>query len=324
MRFLVTGCAGFIGWRLSEKLLEEGHEVIGIDNLNRYYDVRLKMWRLSRLQHKNFKFIKGDIRNLKLIEELSRENFDAVFNLAARAGVRASVENPRAYVETNIKGTLNLLEMCKRIRCKLIFASSSSVYGAEDVPFSETSDTSKSLSPYAATKKGAELLCYSYHHIWGTDVVALRYFTVYGPACRPDMSIFRFMKWIYEGKPVVVFGDGSQKRDFTYVDDIVDGTLKARNCSGYDVFNLGSDSPVQIIKAIKIIEREIGRRAEIIFKPVHPADIPATWADIEKAREILGWEPEVDIEEGIKRTVNWFIENSDWVLKIKIFDSWKK
>ncbi|MBM4128807.1 MAG: NAD-dependent epimerase/dehydratase family protein, partial [Nitrospira sp.] len=235
---LVTGCAGFIGWRVSERLLEEHRVVIGVDDLNDYYDPRLKQWRLHSLsKYPNFTFKILDIAQYEHLRKLFSEYaFDAVINLAARAGVRASVENPWVYLDTNVKGTLNLLECCKETGVnKFVLASTSSIYGLKDIPFSETDMTDAPLAPYSATKKGAEVLCYSYHYLYGLDISIPRYFTVYGPAGRPDMSIFIFIKRIDNGLPISVFGDGKQKRDFSYIDDVADGTLKCLQPFGYEI-----------------------------------------------------------------------------------------
>jgi len=321
MDLLVTGAAGFIASRVVELLLERGDRVIGIDNLNDAYDVRLKKWRLDKLKKfKNFTFEKIDITDFTLLESLFKKfSFDAVINLAARAGVRASVENPWVYVNTNISGTLNLLELCKKYKVKkFILASSSSVYGNTNFPFSEDKKVDFPLSPYAASKKGAEALCYTYHYLYGIDTSILRYFTVYGPAGRPDMSIFIFTRKIYAGQEIPVYGDGNQKRDFTYIDDIAEGTVKALKPLNYEIVNLGNDHPVKLNYVISLIESSIRKKAKIKYLPPHPADVPATWAKIEKAKKVLSWKPKINIEEGINRTVNWLIRNWDWVREIKV------
>jgi dTDP-glucose 4,6-dehydratase len=327
MPILVTGCAGFVGWKVSAHLLSAGYSVVGIDNLNDAYDPRLKMWRLAELRnHDGFSFRRVDICDRHGLEAVFNEYgpFEAVVNLAARAGVRPSVEDPWVYVETNVTGTLNLLELCRECGVrKFILASTSSVYG--DVqpssggtvhPFREDQITDRPLSPYAASKKGAEALCYTYHHLHGLDITVLRYFTVYGPAGRPDMSIFRFIRWIAEGEPVVVYGDGTQERDFTFVDDVARGTLLALKPVGYEVINLGSDRPVSLRRVITILEELLRRKAEVEYSARHPADVPATWADISKAREILGWEPRMSLEEGLRSAVDWYLENRSWAREI--------
>lgn len=318
--YLVTGAAGFIAARVCELLLADGHRVTGLDNLNDAYDPRLKHWRLDRLKaHANFVFHEADIGRGDALAPLEGQNFDAVVNLAARAGVRQSTENPWVYIETNVTGTLNLLEFCRRNRtAKFILASTSSLYGADNpLPYNEATDTNRPLSPYAATKKGAEALCYSYHHLYGIDVTVFRYFTVYGPAGRPDMSVLRFVQWISEDRPVVVYGDGSQSRDFTYVDDIARGTIAGLRPVGYDTFNLGSDRPVRLMDLLRTVERLVGKEARIEFRPAHPADVPATWADITRAREVLGWEPRTSYEQGVGAVVEWYRANRDWLKLIR-------
>jgi nucleoside-diphosphate-sugar epimerase len=341
---LVTGCAGFIGSKVSEKLLDNGYSVIGMDNMNDYYDPQLKEWRLNQLKVKSEEFKIRD-QNLvpavlKLGSKLKTPNFyfyrcditdfdsaktvfanykiDAIINLAARAGVRASVENPWIYLDTNVKGTLNLLECCKEFGVKkFVLASTSSIYGLNNMPFRETDNTDHPLAPYSATKKGAEVLCYSYHYLYKIDISIPRYFTVYGPAGRPDMSIFKFIKNIDIGKKIPVFGDGKQKRDFSYIDDIAEGTIKCLQPAGYEIFNLGNDNPVELMYVINMIEQNLGKKADIEWFPVHPADVPATWADIEKSKEKLGWRPVVPIEEGVKKTVQWYIEHKELLNKLK-------
>lgn len=313
--------AGFIGSKVSEMLLEEGDEVVGADNLNDYYDTRLKLWRLDILKkNNNFGFYQIDIENysdLKLI--FQEHSLDAVINLAARAGVRYSLENPFIYLSTNAGGTLNLLELCKEYKVtKFILASTSSLYAGQKLPFKEELPVNTPLSPYAATKKAAEAMAYTYHYLYGIDITILRYFTVYGPGGRPDMSIFRFIKWIMEGSPLEVFGDGSQERDFTYIDDIAEGTVKALKPSGYEIINLGNNHPHKLSEAINLIEKYTGKEARFKYKEFHKADMKATWADIGKARKLLGWQPEVSLEEGIKKTVEWTKDNWEWVKKIKI------
>ena len=320
--YLVTGSAGFIGAKVAELLLEQGHHVTGIDNLNDAYDVRLKEWRLSRFDGRSgFEFKRVDICDKQALLGVFDKRFDAVINLAARAGVPASVENPSAYYDANVYGTLNLIGLCVELEIpKFVLASTSSLYGASnDRPYREDADTSRPLSPYAASKKAAEALCYTYHHLYGIDVTVLRYFTVYGPAGRPDMSLFRFVQWISEGRPVIVYGDGSESRDFTYVDDIARGTVAALRPVGYETINLGSDAPMMVKDCIKLIENMVNKKAELRFEPPRPADVPATWADIGKARDLLGWSPRVDTEEGTGRLVEWYQENRDWAQNIAVW-----
>jgi len=318
---LVAGSAGFIGSKVAELLLKQGYDVIGVDNLNDYYDVRLKMYRLEKLQqYENFKFYHLDIENyaaLKLIYELHRPG--AVINEAARAGVRYSLENPHVYLSTNAGGTLNLLELCREYEVpKFVLASTSSLYAGQEMPFQEELPVNTPISPYAASKKAAEAMAYSYHYLYGLDVTVLRYFTVYGPAGRPDMSIFRFIKWIMEDKPLEIFGDGTQSRDFTYIDDIARGTVLALKPVGYQIINLGNNDPDKLIKVINLIEEYLGKEARFEYKKFHKADMKATWADITKAQRILEWQPQVSLEEGVKRTVDWVKENWDWVKNIKL------
>jgi nucleoside-diphosphate-sugar epimerase len=328
MNILVTGCAGFIGWKVSELLHEQGHTVIGIDNINNAYDARLKSWRLEQLQgHPNFSFHQLDITDRKPLGsffnskfEIRNSKLDAMINLAARAGVRQSVEDPWVYYETNVTGTLNLLELCREFEVKkFVLASTSSLYGANNTrPFREDANTDGPLSPYAASKKAAEALCYTYHYLHGLDVTVLRYFTVYGPAGRPDMSIFRFIKWIAEGEAVIVYGDGTQERDFTYVEDIARGTILGLKPLGYEVVNLGSDHPVPLKTVVAHLEDILGKSARIERQPLHPADVPATWADVSRAKRLLNWTPLTTLEEGLQAAVTWYQENRQWAREIQL------
>lgn len=320
-QYILTGVAGFIGSRVARCLLDAGHSVVGIDNLNDAYDTRLKQWRLAALiDSSNFEFVLGDIRQGSDIDAICRNgrSFDAIINLAARAGVRQSVDDPWVYQDTNVTGTLNLLEACRKHKIKkFVLASTSSLYGTSNqIPYREDADTSCPLSPYAASKKAAEALCYSYHHLHKIDVSILRYFTVYGPAGRPDMSVFRFVKCITENIPITVYGDGKQSRDFTYVDDIARGTVLALQPVDFEVFNLGSDQPFQLRELIAKIENHVGRKARVKSRPRHPADVLATWADVTKARKRLGWQASVIGDEGISRTVAWYLDNRTWARQI--------
>ena len=320
-RILVTGAAGFIGSKVSEMLLGDGSDVIGIDNLNDYYDTRLKLRRLNNLKkNDNFKFYQVDIENYDDLNVIFEEHSpEAVINLAARAGVRYSLENPFIYLSTNAGGTLNLLELCKEYNVpKFILASTSSLYAGQKMPFKEKLPVNTPISPYAASKKSAEAMAYTYHYLYGVDVTILRYFTVYGPGGRPDMSIFRFIKWIKEEVPLEIFGDGSQERDFTYIDDIAGGTVKALKPLGYEIINLGNNSPDKLSTAIQLIEKYVGKKARFKYKEFNKTDMKATRADIGKARKLLGWQPKVSLEEGIKRTVEWTKDNWGWVQKINI------
>lgn len=321
-KILVTGAAGFIGARTTEVLLEQGMNVIGVDNLNDYYDVSLKEHRLSALkENKNFHFYHNDIEDIQAMHNIfEKHSFDAVINLAARAGVRYSQENPFVYMTTNAMGTLNLLELMREFSVKkMVLASTSSLYAGQPLPFDEKLSVNTPISPYAATKKAAEVMAYTYHHLYGIDISICRYFTVYGPAGRPDMSPFRFIKWIYEGTPITLYGDGTQSRDFTYVDDIARGTIAALQPVGYEIFNLGrGDSPIMLNKMIEMIEKYTGKKACIDYQPVQKTDMTETMADITKAKSLLHWEPKVDFETGLKESVNWYLKNIEWASKIKI------
>ena len=316
MQVLLTGVAGFIASKVAELLLAEGHHVVGVDNLNDAYDPRLKQHRLDGLLgREGFDFARVDIVDRDALERVCSgyRPFDAVINLAARAGVRPSVEDPWVYVDTNMVGTLNLLELCRWSGCdKFVLASTSSLYGSGNPqPFTEDQDTSRPLSPYAASKKGAEALSYTYHYLHDIDVTIFRYFTVYGPAGRPDMSLFRFCRWIAEGEPVEIFGDGHQSRDFTYVDDIARGTILGLKRVGYEIINLGSDQPHELLRTVELIEQETGNKADLVFAPEAKADVRATWANVEKARELLGWQSEVSLDEGVRRLVAWYMEHRE-------------
>jgi nucleoside-diphosphate-sugar epimerase len=317
--YIVTGAAGFIASKVSEQLIQSGHIVLGVDTLNDAYDVRLKEWRLRGLRElRGFEFTQCDINDRTTMRSLFERKPAGVFNLAARAGVRQSVENPWVYVETNMTGTVTLLELCREFSVtKFLLASTSSLYGAHNPrPFKEDADTNKPLSPYAASKKGAEALCYTYHHLYGINVAIPRYFTVYGPGGRPDMSLFRFVQWIAEERPVTVYGDGLQSRDFTFVDDIASGTIACLSQSGYNIVNLGSDGPVVLLDAIRLIEDLVGKKARLVYRPMHAADVTATWADITKARTKLGWEPTTGFESGVRALVNWYMTERAWAKKI--------
>lgn len=323
-RYLLTGAAGFIGARVAQELLAEGHTVVGLDNLNDAYDRRLKDWRLKRLQDRQgFTFHRVDISDRPALGGAwGKEPYDAVLNLAARAGVRQSVADPWAYVDTNLTGALNLLDLCREHQVhKFILASTSSVYGANaPLPTPETAESDHPIQPYAATKKAAETLAHSYHYLYGIDVTVVRYFTVYGPAGRPDMSMFRFCQWISEGRPVRVNGDGEQSRGYTYVDDIARGTILALRPLGYEVINLGGHETIKINDLIRMMAARIGREAQVEYGPLHPADMLSNWASVEKAGKLLGWEPRVSLEEGVPRLVDWYVSEREWARQVDTSD----
>ena len=313
--YLVTGAAGFIGSQVAQRLLESGANVTGIDNMNASYDVRLKDLRLAGLDSDpGFRFLPTDLRDADGMREIFSTGIDAVFNLAARAGVRESLSDPVGYFDTNLAGALNLLQLCREFDVpKFVQASTSSVYGATDTrQFHEALPIGRPTSPYAASKAAAEAVCYTYHHLFGLSVTVFRYFTVYGPAGRPEMSMFRFIQWISEGMPVTVYGDGTESRDYTYVDDIARGTVAGLDVPGFEIINLGSDAPVRVSDVIGMIEGLTGKAATIEYEPSHPADVPATWADISKARRLMGWRPSTNIEDGAARATEWYAENQDW------------
>jgi nucleoside-diphosphate-sugar epimerase len=309
---LVTGAAGFIANRVARDLAAE-HKVVAIDNVNDYYDVRLKEHRIEALD--GIEFHRIDIENKAAMRPLFEENqFDAVVNLAARAGVRYSMENPHVYMTTNAHGSLNLLELMREFDVKkYVLASTSSLYAGQEMPFVESLAVNTPISPYAASKKAAEVMAYSYHFLFGIDVSVVRYFTVYGPAGRPDMSIFRFIQWIDQGVPIELFGDGSQSRDFTYVDDIASGTIAALKPVGYEIINLGGgNQPISMNTVIATLEDLLGKKAKINYRDFHKADLKSTWADISKAKNLLGWEPKISLQEGLENSVKWYVDHQPW------------
>ncbi len=317
--YLVTGAAGFIGSCTSQFLARDGHTVIGIDNMNDAYDVRMKQHRLAALQIiPGFEFRRLDISLEQDVNQLGGEKFDAIVNLAARAGVRASVENPRLFYETNLMGTLNLLELCRRTGIKkFLLASTSSIYGANPkYPTPETESSSEPLQPYAASKKAAEVLAHSYHYLHGIDVSVVRYFTVYGPAGRPDLAMFRFCQWINEGRPVLVNGTGEQSRGFTYLDDIARGTILALKPLGFEVINLGGHEVITINGLITLLEELIGKKADVRYGPPNLADMFTNQADVSKAGRLLGWEPRVGLREGVRNLVEWYGTEQSWAHEI--------
>ena len=325
MKVVVTGCAGFIGSRVASLLIEQGHVVRGIDNLSDAYDVRMKDWRVENLLAPNsVDWVKGDITDRDSVRDLIGDfQPDAVINLAARAGVRQSIDDPWVYYETNVTGTLNLLEACKDAGVsRFLLASTSSVYGKNKMPFSEDAEIDSLLSPYAASKKAAEDLCKLYNYLFDFDVTVFRFFTVYGPSGRPDMSLFRFVRWIVEGDTLQLNGDGTQQRDFTHVDDVARGVVAAVERSpayeGYETINLGSDSPVEPNAVIDEIESIVGKTANIEHHPFPPTDVMATWANISRARELLNWEPQMDMKQGVASVVDWYMENREWAKNVSL------
>ena len=323
MKILLTGAAGFIGSHVARHLLADAHEVVGIDNLNDAYDVRLKEWRLEQLRaSRGFSFSLCDISDFSALKERWERSgpFDAVVDLAARAGVRASIDDPWVYLSTNAAGTVNLLELCRRSDTrKVVLASSSSVYGkSAELPYTEDQRVDTPVSPYAASKIAAEVFAHSYHHLYGLDISVLRYFTVYGPAGRPDMSPFRFIRWISEESPVTIFGDGTQSRDYTYVDDIARGTVSALRPVGYSVINLGSDAPVTLMDMARIVEELVGKQAHFVYRPASDADVKATWARIDRAKHLLNWTPKTSLREGLSACVDWYRSHRDLASVIRL------
>ena len=308
---LVTGCAGFIGYHLTVSLLKDGVEVLGIDNLNDYYDINLKNNRLLNLKvYRNFTFQKVDIADKKSLSQRFKEfQPDMVVNLAAQAGVRYSIENPYAYLDSNLTGFLNILEMCRNYEVGgLIYASSSSVYGSNTkYPFSTTDMTDNPIALYGATKKANELMAHSYSHLYDLPTTGLRYFTVYGPWGRPDMAMYIFTENIFQGKAIPVFNHGNMKRDFTFVDDIISGTRSAMEKNyACEIFNLGNKKSENLMDMIKIIETNLSKKADIDFQPMKPGDVPESFADIDKSIEKLDYNPKIDIEDGIPLFIDWY------------------
>ena len=330
MKVLVTGAAGFIGYTLASRLLERGDTVYGVDNLNDYYDVSLKQARLAGLRRPGFDFQKVDVADRGAIARLFADHrFEAVVHLAAQAGVRYSVENPQAYIDSNLVGFGNILEGVRHNGVgHLVFASSSSVYGASTrLPFSEHANVDHPLSLYGATKKANELMAHSYAHLYGTPCTGLRFFTVYGPWGRPDMALFKFTRGIMEGSPITVFNGGDMIRDFTYVDDIVEGIVRvvdrpaapdpawngnepdpATSRSPYRIYNIGNNRPVNLMRYIEVLEECLGRKAVMQMLPMQPGDVQATMADVSNLEQAVGFRPRTTVEEGVARFVNWYRE----------------
>lgn len=312
MSILITGGAGFIGSNLCEKLVSLGLEVICLDNFNNFYNPKIKKSNITGLISKeNFKLIRGDILDKEALEKIFIENeIEIIVHLAAMAGVRPSIENPLLYEKVNIEGTLNILECMRKFKLnKLIFASSSSVYGGnKKIPFSESDSVDNPISPYAATKKAGELLCYNYHYLFNFDVFCLRFFTVYGPRQRPEMAIHKFTRQIFSQQNITVYGDGSSSRDYTYIDDIVTAVVAAiNNIKGYEIINLGNSSPIKLINLIKLIENITCIKAKIVYEPMKPGDVFTTYANITKAKKLLNFTPETPINKGIEKFISWYI-----------------
>ncbi len=311
MKVLITGSSGFIGYHLSKSLLLDGYEIYGLDNLNNYYDVNLKKLRLNNLKsHENFKFKKLDLINYNDLEHVFKSfNPQKVINLAAQAGVRYGIKNPQAYIDSNLIGFYNILELSKHYETEgLIYASSSSVYGANNqIPFSTEHKTEKPMSLYAATKKSNELMAYAYHSLFGLNVTGLRFFTVYGPWGRPDMAYFSFTNSIFNDEKINVFNNGEMMRDFTYIDDIINGTRSAIEKNfPCEIFNLGNSQSENLMDVISILEHNIGKKARINFMPMQPGDVKSTYADIANSINKLGFSPRIKIEEGLKNFVEWY------------------
>lgn len=315
MNVLVTGAAGFIGSHLCQRLVAEGNRVIGLDNLDPFYDPAIKRRNLKELRDsKRFTFVEGDIRDVSCVEGVIKQGqTDCVVHLAARAGVRPSIEDPVRYADVNVNGTAVVLEAARKYGIqKFIFASSSSVYGNNPrVPFSETDPVDNPISPYAATKKAGELLCHTYSHLYDMDITCLRFFTVYGPRQRPDLAIHKFTRLIEAGKPIPVYGDGSMERDFTYIDDILDGVMAAIDkCRGYAIYNLGESRPVRLDVLIGEIEKALGKKAVQNRLPMQPGDVSRTCADMTRAARELGYQPKTELRDGLARFVNWIRQES--------------
>ncbi len=313
---LVTGGAGFIGSHLVDRLLAEGHQVTVVDNFDPFYDARVKEENIAfHLEHPNYSLHRLDIRDLEGLRATLPGNYDCIVHLAAKAGVRPSIEDPIGYQETNVRGTQNLLELAKEWKMpQFVFASSSSVYGVNpNVPWREDDHVLQPISPYASTKVSGELLGHVYSHLYGIRFVGLRFFTVYGPRQRPDLAIHKFTRLISEGQPIAFFGDGSTSRDYTFVTDTVAGILGAINYTGspFEVFNLGNDATVTLKEMVQTIEEAVGKKAELNPQPDQPGDVPQTWASVEKAKNLLGYSPSLSFKEGVRRFVEWYEEKAE-------------
>jgi len=307
---LLTGGAGFIGSHLGERLASEGYRVVVLDNFNDYYDPDRKRDNARRLEEMDVAVEEGDIRDRATVERLfERNDFDAVVHLAAMPGVRASVQRPATYFDVNLNGTIVLLEAARHVPgIRFVFGSSSSVYGmSERLPFREDDPDLRPVSPYASSKRAGELICYTYHHLYDLSITALRFFTVYGPRQRPEMAISRFTEKILAGEEIPLYGDGSARRDFTHVRDVVQGTVRAvERCGGFHVYNLGESETVTVLELIRRISEHAGREARVRRLPAEAGDVPATWADVTRAREDLGYDPRVSLDEGLRDFVDWY------------------
>ncbi len=322
MKILVTGGAGFIGSHLAERLLGLGHEIICLDNFNNFYDPEIKRRNIEKAFWSNrYTLVNGDILDKDLLEKIFSDKPDITVHLAAWAGVRPSISNPEIYQRVNIEGTLNILEKCRKHEVdKFVFASSSSVYGGRtNTPFRETDDIMKPISPYAATKAAGEAICYTYHHLYNISVYALRFFTVYGPRQRPEMAIHNFARKIINDEPISAFGNGNSSRDYTYIDDIVEGVVASiLNCSGYHIVNLGGSKTTTLNMLLSLIAKRLGKTPKIQHENDQPGDVPITFADISNARKLLGYSPKVGIEEGINRFCSWLEEDLKRVEKARL------
>jgi len=309
MKALITGAAGFIGSHLCEQLLVGGWNVVGVDNFNDYYDPQIKRRNINDcLKNKNFRLFEADIRDEDAVNEAIGEDIRIIVHLAAMAGVRPSIDRPLLYSDVNVNGTMVLLEAAKKHRVdKFIFGSSSSVYGNnKKVPFSEDDNVDFPISPYAATKKAGELICHTYHHLYGMSVTCLRFFTVYGPRQRPDLAIHKFAKLIEQNKPIPVYGDGTMMRDFTYIDDIIEGVVSAMaRCDGFNIYNLGESQPISVNDLIAEIEKALGKKAIREYQPPQPGDVERTYANITKAAKDLNYRPSISIPDGLKKFADW-------------------
>jgi UDP-glucuronate 4-epimerase len=314
MKAVVTGAAGFIGSHLTERLLKDGWSVVGIDSFDAFYDPSIKRRNLAQAQKDaRFQLVEADIRDKAAMQQAISDDVDVIIHLAARAGVRPSIEQPALYTDVNINGTVVMLELAREREIKkFVFASSSSVYGNnKKVPFSEDDNVDFPISPYAATKKAGELICHTYHHLYGIDMTCLRFFTVYGPRQRPDLAIHKFARLIEDGKPIPVYGDGTMSRDFTYIDDIINGVVASmERCSGYHIYNLGESRPINVSDLIAEIEKALGKQATKNHLPVQPGDVERTYADVAKAQRDLDYQPSTHIADGLARFVQWLRQSA--------------